>query len=138
MGENIRAPRPLELRKLENIPAYPMPAAEDHAAMTRYYGSMYPPLACEFYTHVKMVCDEMDDPVNHPFLPRDRFEAMADRIMSRLESEYDFSDDCDSGYTYTGYALQQQPFRRRHRRRDLARALVISLLIAELLRRRRF
>lgn len=108
-------------------PSYP-----DRAGMMNYYASMYPPIAGEFYPHVRAVADEMDDPMNFPLLPRERFESMTDRIMDRLEGarlmqfrdrdrrrrrDFDFDFDFD-------------------RRRNLGRGLIAALLIAELLRRR--
>lgn len=93
----------------------------DGDAMAMYYTSMYPPVVNEVYPHVISVADEMDDP-NMPMLPRERFDAMTDRIMSRID----------------GAQMSQFPaFGFDHRRRDFARGLIAALLIAELLRRRR-
>ncbi len=86
----------------------------------RHFGEFFPPVALEFFPHIRAVVDEMDD-LNFPLLPRERFDAMTDRIMNRIE----------------GAELLQFPGSDFDRRRELARGLIVSLLIAELLRRRR-
>lgn len=85
-----------------------------------HFAGFFPPIVTEFFPHVSAAVDEMDD-LRFPLLPRERFDAMTDRIMSRLE----------------GAQMLQFPGFEFDRRRELARALVASLLIAELLRRRR-
>lgn len=105
---------------MSHYPGDPAIAQPDDDAMAMYYASMYPPLVYEYYPHVVSVVDEMDDP-SIPMLPRERFEAMTDRIMSRIE----------------GAQMAQFPAGGFDRRRNPARALIIALLISELLRRRR-
>ncbi len=93
---------------------------DDQDAMIRHYASMYPPIAHECYPHVVSAVDEMDDP-RCAMIPPEMFEAMTDRIMSRVE-DAQLTQVMPIGFD---------------RRRNLLRALIISVLIAELLRRRR-
>lgn len=95
-------------------------AQMDIEAMERYYAAMYPPMVNEIFPHVAAVVDEMDDPAM-PLLPRERCEAMVERIMSRVE----------------GAQMAQFPAFGFDRRRNPLRALIVALLLAELLRRRR-
>ena len=103
--------------------SWPGAAYPDRAAMARHYAELYPRLVADYYPYVQGVCREMDQPELYPLLPRERFDSMVDTIMSRIEADR---------------LLEWDDYRRRPRRRNLARSLIAALLISELLCRRRY
>ncbi len=115
--------------------------AMDRSAMLDHYCRMYPSVAMDFFPHVQAVADEMDD-ADTPFMPRERFDAMVDRVMSRMDDDWmDEDEDFDPDRRDPEFRFPRRfprRFRRRFHRRRLARGLVSALLIGELLRRRRF
>ena len=106
-------------------------AEEARRSMIDYHLGFYPPLVSALYGHVREVTARMDDAVNHPFVPRERFDAMAAKILRQARDEG----------ILLGYGDCDCPRCRRKRREcdgdDPLRALIVALLIGELLKRRK-
>ena len=116
-------------------------SSPERAAMVSYYTGMYSPLAQECYSYVHSVAAEMDDPVNHPYVPKERFNMMVDRVLDRLEGrgQAKLSDlsgvDSDFGRHHRHHRKKSH-----HRSCDDGNplcSLIVALLIGELLKRRK-